>query len=91
MSFNKECADALETLAWHEAAVSAFYKACATLFAEQGEFWSKLAAEEEKHSTLLLGAKDLIKNEDNAPFDINSINLTLTESSTRFVQKRPSG
>ena len=87
MGFKEENADILEALAWHEAAISEYYKACASLSEETAGFWESLAAEEANHSALLLASKDLTKDADGPLFEKGPINLGLVESSTKFIRR----
>ena len=87
MGFNEEAADALEALAWHEAAIAEFYKESAALFEKHAPLFSKIADEESNHSAMLLEAKDLTKNAEVSLFATEAVNLALVESSTKYVRK----
>lgn len=87
MGFKEDNADALEALAWHEASIAEYYKACAGLSDECAELWRRLAQEEEAHSAALLSAKDLTKDAESPLFEKEAIDLALVESSTKFVRR----
>jgi len=82
-----ECAEALESLASHEAAISEFYLACASLEGADRTLWGKLASEEAAHAGLLRSAKDALAAADAQPFDPAALAKILAESETKFIRK----
>jgi len=87
MDVFNDCAEALETLAAHEAAISEFYLACAGLEGADRSLWGKLASEEAAHAGLLRSAKDSLMASDAQPFDPASLAKVLAESETKFIRK----